>query len=358
MKKAYLVLTFDYELPLGSCRDYNKGLFEPTEKILGIAKETGVPIVLFADICCARMFQQWDYDHFYTPFKAQLQEAIKSNHDVQLHIHPHWLTSTFKDGDFIPSRNYILSTFRKMNYPNNIEGIVENSVKLLTEICRESDPGYHCVAYRGGGYNLHPDTSRILGSLYMYGVRIDSSIIKKYYFKTDIKEEDYRHMPFQANWFISLHGELNKMAESGIFEVPVTSMPPFIWQRFRRIAKKIIFKDKYKKLKYNHSGTGFIGKADSFKSKVLNAINSPFVLSFDNLTTDIAQIDAIINYTLIKNKNEEDIVLCANSHPKGFGEYQLSLLHNSIKHIKNKYSGLIEFTTFQEINKIKGLSNM
>jgi len=349
-QKIKLLLTYDYELPLGSCVSYNKGLFSPSEKIIKLAEELKVPLVFFVDICSAIVFKKWDYDNYYLPFKNQIQELIKKGNDVQLHIHPHWLDSTYKNGSFFPSDSYILSDFKNNAYPNNIEGVVKQSVDELNEICLEADPNYKCIAYRGGGYNLYPDRDKIISALYNNGIRIDSTMLKNYYYKSDLKCEDYRTLPKKQNWYINLDGKFTNKIDKAILEIPVTTMPAFLSERIKRVVKKIKNKEKYKKLIYNHTGTGMIGTTSKTKDKILNGVYSPFVLSFDNLTTDVELLERIINYQTKKYSKQDELILCVNSHPKGFGEHQFNLMKDFITKIKSNNKFDIEFTTLKQIN--------
>ncbi|WP_299465622.1 hypothetical protein [uncultured Microscilla sp.] len=350
LDKVKLLLTFDYELPMGSCSNYNKGVFTPSEKILEVAEDFNVPVVLFADICSAQMFKDWDYEGFYLPFKKQLHTALKLNHDVQLHIHPHWLLSEFKDSNYIPSPKLGLNEYVHENPPLNISGIIENAVNEMVNICKEVKPDYQCIAYRAGCYSIQPTTDKIFQALYQQGIRIDSSVVRGLFWKTEALSVDYRQVFQKSGWTVNLQGELDKEANEGLFEVPVTTMPAFIGNRLTRIKKKLLNKEKYRQLKYDDAGSGFSGPpTNSRKYKIMNAIHSPFVLSFDNMTTDVNLIDQIIAYNLKKYKDTENLILCANSHPKCFGVHQFQLFKDSIKLIQDKYGDVIEFTTFDQI---------
>ena len=347
-----LLLTFDYELPMGSCKSYERGLFEPSDRLLNTAKELDVPIILFADICSTQMFKQWDYDNYYTPFKDQIHRALSENHDVQLHIHPHWLESTFENGTYHPSPKLSLHHFRDQQYPLSIDGIVENAVKELTLMCSEIKENYKCIAYRAGGYCINPSTELIFKALYKHGIRIDSSVIKNLYNLTNSLNIDHRQVPKTLNWHSKIEGGYsNGFQKDALLEIPITSMPIFPHYRVQRMIKKIINKKLYKSLTYDHSGTGYMGTTVGFKNKITNAIHSPLVLSFDNFTTDLKVIDNILQYNLKKVKGDNVIYFCANSHPKGFGEYQFNLFRDSIMHIKSKYENIIEFTTFDQVYK-------
>jgi len=338
-------MTFDYELPMGSCKSYQKGLFEPTDNLLNLSQELDVKIVLFADVCSAVMFKKWDFDGYYTPFKEQLQRALLQNHDIQLHIHPHWLDSKYVENKFIPSKKFSLGKFYHDAYPNNIEGIIEKSVEEINQICKEVNSNYHCIAYRAGGYVLEPYTDQIFAALYKYGIRIDSSVVKGLYTHTDLLTQDYRDIPKLSSWFVSLDGNFRKPANYGILEIPVSSIPPLAKYRLDRMIKKINNKEYYKSIAYNHTGTGLFGTAPDFKSKMLNTWYSPFVLTFDNYTNDVKIMKEIIDYILKKHKNEQ-VVFCVNSHPKAFGTHQKNLMRDTVNLLKDSYSDTIEISTY------------
>jgi hypothetical protein len=189
-------LTFDHELPLGKIKtSYKASLFEPTERVMSLADKCGVKVTLFTDILCAERFKEWDNANFYVPYHEQLQHAIKSGHDVQLHIHPHWLTTTFNENTFIPSTDFGLSDFKNNNEFGGIHGIIKQSIESLNAICKAANPDYKCIAYRAGGYNIAPETKHIFQALYHEGIRYDSSMIKGYYFKSGISEVDFRELP-------------------------------------------------------------------------------------------------------------------------------------------------------------------
>ena len=131
-----LILTFDHELPLGGVRSsYKEALFDPTKRLFNLADDLNVPVVLFTDVLCALRFRDWDFENFYKPYTEQLQEAVRLDDDVQLHLHPHWLSSRFENNTFIPSKEYKLADF-SLNPVYTIEKIIKMGVEILQEICR------------------------------------------------------------------------------------------------------------------------------------------------------------------------------------------------------------------------------
>lgn len=349
MTKINLIFTFDYELPMGSCRSYQKGIFEPSEALLNVARDQNIKIVLFADICSAIVFKEWDYKGYYLPFANQLKEAISGGHEVQLHLHPGWLNSTFKNEKYYPSGSNTLSNFSDVPYPGNIQGIIETGVKELNEICSEGD-NYKCIAYRGGGYNMSPDTDLILTNLYKNGIIYDSSVIKGYYFKSELQETDYRKMPRKANWIIPLDGPMNSSAEKGIIEIPVASMPATPWLRLNRIMKKVRNKNLYKKLKYDNTGSGNSGKKSNLIGSIKSVIYAPLILSFDHLHLDLPTLNQIIQYQLKIYKEEDEITLCVNSHPKTMGKYHLEQMSRFIDVLRTRYKDSVNICGYRDLN--------
>ncbi len=355
MKKVYLVLSFDYELPLGGCDDYNKGLFEPTNRLLGLAHEKEVPLAFFIDILSYKMFKQWGDNSYTEPFHLQVQEMLAKGHDAQLHIHPHWIASNYENESFIPSRKFKLADFKNSGNETDIEAIISESVQLMYEICNMESGDYKCIAYRGGGYNLSPETGRILNALFNQGIRIESSVVKGLFSKSDLRNEDYRKMPDLSNWLIDLDGDLRVVAKNGLLEIPVTTMPVFPKYRIERVIKKIKNKNYYKEVAYKHGGQGFGFVVDKLSDKIRNAYFAPLVLGFDNLTTDINNLKQILKYSLKKYSSENEIFLCANSHPKAFGDNQCKLMSDFINLIKDEYENLVEFVTYRDVFNMQNL---
>lgn len=159
MKRISVYLTFDYELPLGGiAKSYKHSLFDPTDRLFDIARKLEVPITLFADILSYQKFKEHDIPEFYKHFERQISYALKHKHDVQLHIHPHWIDTRFVQNQFVPDPKFALGDFANKTYPNDIEGIIETSYNTLKNICAQTDKKHPIIAYRAGGYNLFPNT--------------------------------------------------------------------------------------------------------------------------------------------------------------------------------------------------------
>ena len=343
--KIRLFLTFDHELPLGSLKtSYQKALFDPTEKLLESAAKNDVPITLFTDILCALRYRQWDKQGFYEPYAEQLQKALKLGHDVQLHLHPHWLTSGYENGVVNPSKDYSLANFEN-NCSQNIGEIVRNGISELEEICKKSNDQYKALAFRAGGYNIEPGSKEIFSQLYKNGIKYDSSVVLKYYFVSALSLVDFRKIPAMPNWYIGEDGNFRQHAENGILEIPVAAIPktPF------EIPTRFKLKHFAHRAPENHGSMLHEGKPGS-RMQQLRMLFSARMLTFENHTLSPEYLMRILDYNVRKFRNFETLNLAACSHPKTMGDYSFILMERFIEMARKKYPG-IEFSTFERLNK-------
>lgn len=343
--KLKLFLTFDHELPLGELKtSYSASLFEPTQKVLDVANKLGVKVTLFTDILCATRFKEWDNVNFYLPYKSQLQTALKTGHDVQLHIHPHWLTSKYENGTYQPSSHFGLSDFESNKEFAGIEEIIELGIKNLNDICLTANPDYKCLAYRAGGYNLAPSTSKIVNSLYKGGIKYDCSMAKGYYFKSGISEVDYRKLPKMPNWKINPEDLKKDSKEDGIIEVPIATIPKTLFEIPTRFKLK----------KYSFRAPISHGQVIHQENQVdkiakIKMLFSSRMLSFDNYTLSLDYLLQIIDYNIKKYKSYDTVMLSIISHPKSMSNYSFELMENFITEVQKKYVD-VEFSIFKELN--------
>jgi hypothetical protein len=348
MTKIYFLLTFDHELPLGGITSsYERALFDPTDKLLELSESLDVPVTLFTDILCASQFREWNVPGFYKSWQEQLFRTLKKGNDVQLHLHPHWLTSSFSEGAYIPSDDFKLADFKELDYPFNIEGIIECAVTDLVSICREAKDDYKCIAFRGGGYNLEPATAEIIFSLYNAGIRIDCSISRGYFTSSALSTVDYYNVPSVPNWYISGESGFRKESSGGIFEIPIATKAKTFFEMPTR----------YKMQKVGHRAPENIGfqiheGRPSGKQSILKQLFSSRMLSFDNYTYSSDYLMGILRSYVKKYINSDKIFVCGIGHPKSMGDYSFELYRSFVENARKIYGTQIEFVTCSSISGI------
>ena len=354
MKKLKILLTFDYELPLGEAKDYQHALFKPAGDLIQLANQLNVPIVLFTDICSALRFKEWDPDRYFIPFKNQIQGALRDGHDIQLHIHPHWMTSDYRDEAFLPSSDYSLSNFSTEKSGFTIERIITSAFQELTFLCKEADPDYECVAFRAGGYDVEPESKRILTKLHDLGVRLESSVIKDLYLDFNFSHIDYSDTPSSSQWFISRQGPLHVPSSNDLLELPVSSRPVQVSDIIVRRIKKMLNSGLYKSRVYNNRGKGFLAiqGTQSLTSRIRKIFN-PIVLSLDKEYLDCKDLESIVDYNIEKYKDEaHDLIVTVIGHPKSMGNYHLGLMEQFVGKMKARFGDDVSFVTYRDLKNI------
>lgn len=341
----HIILSFDYELPLGGvAHSFTQSLFEPTAALLDTAKELSVPIVLFADVLSFLVFEKNGIESYTKNFKKQIQQSLQQGHDVQLHLHPHWLDSSVSESTLISSGNFLLADFEHRPYPNNIPGIIEKGKQALERIAQEIDPDYTCLAYRGGGYNLAPATANILQALQNNGILFDSSLSPGYFFASDRSVVDYQHTPRKKNWFLDPQGDFSKEGQNGILEIPIASMKKKLVEIPGCIKAPFV---KHRGCEKRGETIHLPGR-QAFRHRIKQLLSAR-MLSFDNHTYPLNYNNQILDHYIKNTEENEDIYLCTIGHPKVMGDYALKMLRHFVHTSRKKYGNKVQFSTYRNI---------
>lgn len=338
-----IFLTFDHELPLGGITSsWDDAIFNPTQKVMDIANDQAVPITLFTDVLCAIRFAELGIDEFVGNYEKQLLAAMAGKHDVQLHLHPHWLSSTVKGTRFVTSTDFSFNNFVNFKGNSSIESIIERGVKYLHDLLQKANHDYKCIAYRAGGYNLGDSQaySRIIKALSDFGILYDSSICKGYFFSSGISKVDYRKTPSAPNWYLSYLNHYDSSSLSNILEVPIAGIPKSIFEvpTFLKMKKMASRAPANRGFQIHEGNPGtFINRIKMFTSSRM--------LGFDNYTYSHEYLMKILDYNVKQYKDHEEVLLSVVGHPKSMGEYSLEMMKRFIGNARMKYSDLV-FTTF------------
>ncbi|MGA2254141.1 MAG: hypothetical protein ABSG53_05715, partial [Thermoguttaceae bacterium] len=341
-----ILLSFDHELSLGSADSYARNLFDPTDGLLELADLLRVPITLFTDVCAAIRFRDWDHKGYFVPYQQQVRRAVEQGHDVQLHIHPHWIDSSYQNGRFIPAMTYTLGCFRDRRWPDSIPGIVERGVAMLNELCLPCRADYQCIAFRAGGFCLAPETASVLAALYDAGIRIDSSIAKGNYIESAAATVDHRNMPARANWFIARGGPLDREADEGLYEIPIAARPRTPWNNVPFLVKRVWYRSR----RHRSDGLPFDEGRISLPIKIRRLFpQSAWMLGFDNFTSGVSELMSILAYHVRTHAHEDTVACSAISHPKYMGVHSRQLMQQFVERVRAEYGTQVEFCTYRAI---------
>jgi hypothetical protein len=332
MPAVKLALTFDHELPLGSAGDYDRCLFASTARLLRMAAEVGVPVTLFTDVLSALRFREWDRVGFYEPYCRQLREALALGHDVQLHLHPHWITSTYVDGRFVPSQDYALRDFVGREPPEDVDSVVRAGVDLLREICDGVRKDHRIVAFRAGGYDLGVGETDVLSALWRSGIRMDSSVAKGNLILQAISHVDHRRMPRQANWFVDPGGALDTPAASGIYMVPIVARPRSAFGFGVDAARRMWVRLRHPERSVSCPGTGLRKSRMPLLGQVSGVLRGSLtMLTFDGPYRGPKEMVRLVQQYVRHNPGQGEIHCSSVSHPKYMGDHHLSVMRGFVE---------------------------
>ncbi|TCO08417.1 polysaccharide deacetylase family protein [Natronoflexus pectinivorans] len=180
----HLILTVDYELFFGSDPGTVENcMIRPVRHLMEVLDDYEYKMTVF-----------WDVLHFYRlkqledqvdslrlereMIEKQIRLLIKNGHDVQMHIHPHWLDARWENNRWHFS--YMRFSIHKLwdgwelNNIETIPGCITICKNLIEEICKKENPGYKVRAIRAGGYRIEP-FERLAEALKHNNIRVDAS---------------------------------------------------------------------------------------------------------------------------------------------------------------------------------------
>lgn len=267
-----LLITLDYELFFGRrTGTVEHCLLRPLESLKQVVDRHGVKLTLFVDAGYLVRLQQQAvgapalHDDL-ARVSDQLRMLVEQGHDVQLHIHPHWEDSSYRDGAWhIDTTRYRLHDFDR----EECLRIVGDYKRVLTEIV-----GDRVFAYRAGGWCLQP-FAPIGEALSQHGVWLDSTVYFNGHSLDDIRGFDFRQAPRLTRWRFD-EDPLQPTDAGRFLEVPISACrvsPLFYW--------KLAFLKKFARGAYKAYGDGQAMVANAAYYRALLTRPSHSVASID-----------------------------------------------------------------------------
>ncbi len=343
------LLTFDYELFHG--RNYatpGEVLFEPTERILELCRRLDVQTTFFPDVCSAWWHREHDRMEFVERFERQLCRALAAGHDVQLHLHPHWLNCR-PDGDSwqVDTAAMFPHEFGWGSGADNAPAIIRRGIEYLENLLRPVDDAYRCTGFRAASLALQPDESQFLEALWDAGIRLDCSVTPHVRTETGTFTLDYRHVPAAANWRMAPASGL-AAADSGILEVPIATFRSSKLDRAAFVARRArAFRDRRgEPIARAKQQSRVASLAQLLRMNLRYVAEDPwFTLSCDTKGFDAEMILDGLESVIERHRGEEKIALSLISHPKLMFDDQLHMLHQFIVGARRRFGGDFAFGT-------------
>jgi hypothetical protein len=219
-----IILTLDYEIHGNGDGSPKDLMVEPTYRLLRLCDAYGAKLTIMADVAEILKFKEYKDrtgrdDYYYDAIVDQLRHAIKTGHDVQLHIHSSYFNARHDNGSWIQDwseYNFADLPYDRMNW------MVRACKEFLETLLRPVEPMYRCIAFRAANWSVSP-SQNVVRSLVNNGIKIDTSIFK-YGYRNGIVSFDYSRAYSQiVPWRVKEDDICSRDDTSSLWELPIYS---------------------------------------------------------------------------------------------------------------------------------------
>lgn len=306
-----ILFTLDYELFLGTRPGtVRKCLIDPMDAYLNATEEFGVRFTLFVD--AAFLLRLKELVPSFPALNAEYRRICdalcllkEKGHDIQLHIHPQWMYSTFDGtGWQMDAEHYKLSDLE----PDEASTLFGRCCKLLESISRSP-----VIAYRAGGFSVPADIAVLFSS---NGIKADSSVCPGTRYFSGCQNYDYSNIGLRSAY--RFNKDVSQPTEKGTYlELPVYTYrtAPFFWYRY--VISRLL------KSKKHH----LLGDGVSVEATTESIIGRLTRRTWRLATTDGFKINYLYDAYRHAYRMEEK-TFCVIGHPKLATPYSLKKLRD------------------------------
>jgi hypothetical protein len=227
-----VLFTSDYEIHGSGMGSPDELIVEPTTRMLDQLDRFGGKLTIMADIGEILKFKEYaertgiDRFHWHG-IESQLQRAVRTGHDVQLHIHSSYFNASWDDDKRYWKQDYAEYDLASLPY-ERVREMIRQGKRLLEDTCRGAKQDYECFAFRAANWSMHPSPS-IVRALVDEGFRIDTSVWKFGQYD-DLVRFDYSNAHSDlVPWPVAEHDVCVRDPEGRLFEFPIYTERQPIW---------------------------------------------------------------------------------------------------------------------------------
>ena len=238
-----IIFTLDYEIH-GNGEGYPQELMiEPTDRLLRLCERHGAKLTIMADVAEILKFKEYKEkcgrdDYAYGRIVDQLQRAIKTGHDVQLHIHSSYFNARHENGCWV--QDWSEYDFARLPY-ERMAWMVGTGKRFLESLLRPADPNYRCLAFRAANWSVSPSVN-VVRALIEHGITIDTSIFK-YGRRKGVVHFDYSHAHSPiVPWRVKEDDMCDRDDTGSLWELPIYSERRWVgtFLTFNRLSRALM----------------------------------------------------------------------------------------------------------------------
>ncbi len=355
--KFGIVFTSDYEIHgngEGSPKDL---MVEPTDRMMQLFNQYGAKLTIMADIGeiirFGEHFQETGNDEFhYEEITTQLKTAVKSGHDVQLHIHPSYFNARNINGKW--NQNWEEYSIADLPF-ERLNELVKAGKNFLEELLKPVKPDYTCFAFRAANWSMHP-SANIVKALVSNTIAIDTSVFK-YGKRTGRVTFDYTDAFNDAIPWTVDHTDVCKYDKQGkLLEFPIYSENRNIFaflspnRIFRLILEKMHPDQKYEPADLNENSANKAEEKKSVFTKIVSLFSDKHAWKMDfNQCTGKQLIAGLKRIEKKYSDFDKKVPVVLIGHSKIFTKINEKQLKPFLEYVRNN-SDIYFFADFTDFN--------
>ena len=344
MSKYNLIFTLDYEIHGNGDGNPYELMVEPTYRLMTLLEKYGQKLTIMADVAEILCFKRYAAetgrdDYHVADIEAQLCEAIRRGHDVQLHVHSSYFKAVHKNGAF----DQCIEEYNMAALPiERIDEMVGQCVTYLQTLLKPIKNDYRVWLFRAANWSMMP-TENLYRVLLKHGITHDTSVYKGGVQGGNVCY-DYRNAYDNLIAYPASMTNINERDEKGtLVEMPIyTEMRPF-WGFVTPMRVFRMIRAKFHRHKASSVKTSLSTDADKNDRSKLT-LKSFFRLS--PLKMDFNQVNARGLKRMMKNVmrkvegmrelENERINVVLIGHSKTFVPYNEKTLEPFLKWVSKK----------------------
>jgi hypothetical protein len=356
MKKFLILIEDDFEIMGNGQGNVAELQYLPALSLMNIANKYNIKITFMVDIAHKLTLEQLSTDH---P-ELKIQNTILDDtmllmkdmgHDVQLHLHPQWLNSKYKEGHFYLSSKWNIGLYSQQEQHNLIQDAVNHLTKLL---CKQN-PEYKVCAFKAGSWGMQPSKTLLtefkkIGINIVIGVREGLQAANQSIDYTNLEE---KHLPYYPD-----SNDITRLATNTKNPVVIPLQP---YAPDLLTFSKYIFNQITTKLRYNHTSFYYKGDITPHEIKTLNPIRDrkmftvgirPYRTHLKIGNQSFSYLKSSFDYVIRKLDKLENkrIPIIIESHTKQYHHYYKDI-DKFFAYIINRYGSKIEFGDMSSFSK-------
>ena len=324
------ILTLDYEVFFGSkVGTPQVSMVAATNRLLEALDAFAAKAVFFVDatylLALKNNMQSYPVlQQDYNDIVAHIKFLENNGHQIQLHIHPHWMNSHFDENGW----HIAVDRYRLFDWSHSESAeIVEKSTTELNSHLK-----HRVFAFRAGGWCIQP-FSYIRDALANNGITLDSTVFKGGRCKSDSHSFDFTSTPSLDTW--RFNDDPCRRENEGMFvEVPINStiVPPSFYWKFATI-----------KFFGNKSAHGCFGDGVAIKNSKIDTLRMMTRHSSSVVSVDGYKSSLLLGcYKNAELRGASSFVVIG--HPKALSQFSLYNITNWLSYIQSRGQSLSVFS--------------